>query len=195
MVDAAAARTAAWSQVVVRRGDVQHVELADGSVDRARTDRVLQHVDDPARTVAEIGRVLRRGGRVVFAEPDWDTLVIDHPDLTLARRYTRFVADHVFRHGSIGRQLPGLVVRSGLALEKVLPSTVVFQDVQGADRVLGLERVTGRAVAAGSLTEREAADWLAHLAEQPFFASATLFITVATKPAGSGAVATGSGGA
>jgi len=48
------------------------------------------------------------------------------------------------------------------------------------DQVLGLQRVTGRAVAAGYLTPDSASQWLDYLATQTFFASTTLFVIMAT---------------
>jgi ubiquinone/menaquinone biosynthesis C-methylase UbiE len=54
-------RTPALSQVQVRWGDVQALEMSDGSFDSVHTDRVLQHVPDPAAAVAEAGRVLKVG--------------------------------------------------------------------------------------------------------------------------------------
>jgi len=56
----------------------------------------------------------------------------------------------------------------------------VFRDVQAADQVLGIQRVTRRAVEASYLTQDAASQWLTHLATQPFFASATQFIVTAT---------------
>jgi ubiquinone/menaquinone biosynthesis C-methylase UbiE len=179
--DAANTRTAHLPQVSVHIGDVHALALADRSVDRAHTDRVLQHVEDPRRAVGEIARALRRGGRAVFVEPDWDTLVIDHRDLAVSRRYTRFVTDRVFRHGAIGRQLPAMAAQVGLTVRRVVPHTVVFDDVQRADQMLGLKRVTARAVGEGVLSEASAAEWLDQLVHEPFFASATLFIVVADK--------------
>jgi ubiquinone/menaquinone biosynthesis C-methylase UbiE len=43
-------------------GDAHDLPLADASVDRAKVDRVLQHVEDPASAIAEVRRVLRPGG-------------------------------------------------------------------------------------------------------------------------------------
>jgi ubiquinone/menaquinone biosynthesis C-methylase UbiE len=149
-------------------------------VDRVHTDRVLQHVPGPAAALAEARRVLRDGGTAVFAEPDWDTLVIDYPDLATARAYTRFIADRVVRNATIGRQLPRLAAEAGFSVGKVIPITAVFRDVRTADQVLGLQRVTTRAVEASYLTQDSADHWLTHLATQPFFASATLFIITAT---------------
>jgi ubiquinone/menaquinone biosynthesis C-methylase UbiE len=173
-------RTAGLPQVEVRAGDIRALAIPTASADKARTDRVLQHVPDPGIALAAARRVLRDGGTAVFAEPDWDTLVIDYPDLATARAYTRFITDRVIRNAVLGRQLPRLAAEAGFRVRKVIPVTAVYRDVSEADQVLGLKRVTGRAVQAGYLTQDAADEWLGYLAARPFFASATLFITTAT---------------
>lgn len=166
-------------QVEVREGDICSLGVPAASADKVHTDRVLQHVSDPQSALAEARRVLRDDGTAVFAEPDWDTLVIDHPDLTVARAYTRFITDHVIRNPALGRQLPRLATEAGFSVAKVTPITAVWRDVRAADQVLGLQRVSTKAVTAGYLSQETADQWLDHLATQPFFASTTLFITTA----------------
>ena len=55
--------------------------------------RVFQHLLDPDAALAEMVRVTRPGGRIVVADPDYDTQVVDVPDQELARRVLRFRAD------------------------------------------------------------------------------------------------------
>ncbi|NEA42864.1 methyltransferase domain-containing protein [Streptomyces sp. SID11385] len=172
-------RTGAAGNVHVVAGDLHALPLPDGCADLARTDRGLQHVADPARALAKARRVLRPGGRLAMGEPDWDSLAIDHPDLGLARAYTRHVADGIVRKGTIGRQLPRLAREAGFAVAAVVPVTSVFREVEAADRVLGLRRTTERAVSAGRLSAADAERWLGHLAAEPFFAAVTLHIVVA----------------
>lgn len=178
-VEQARAQTAVLPSVEVRLADIHALDLDDASVDRIHTDRVLQHVADPAAVLREARRMLRPTGRAVFAEPDWDTLVIDCPDLQTPRAYRRFITERVVRNACIGRQVPRLADVAGFAVARVVPITTVFRDAGAADKVLGLRRVTERAVAADYLDTDTAEAWLDHLATRPFFASVTLFVVVA----------------
>ncbi|WP_368662670.1 methyltransferase domain-containing protein [Kitasatospora sp. NA04385] len=163
----------------VLAADVHALPLPSRSADRACTDRLLQHVADVSGALAEVGRVLRSGGRLVMAEPDWDSLAIDHPDLDIARSYTRHVTDRIVRNAVIGRQLPRLAEQAGFAVTSVVPVTSVFREVRAADQVLGLQRNTERAVSSGYLTRQQANRWLEHFTHGPFFASVTLYVVTA----------------
>lgn len=174
--------TADCAQVEIVLGDIHRLSMADHSVDRIHTDRVLQHVDDPDAVVAEVARVLRPGGIVAFAEPDWDTLVIDFPDRATPAAYRRFIVERVVRNSRVGRQLPRWCERNGLHAARVIPVTAVFRDVAEADGILGLRRVTGRAVEAGYLSAEAGAAWLTHLTTEPLFASVSMFVTLAESP-------------
>ncbi|GGV86132.1 hypothetical protein GCM10015535_33750 [Streptomyces gelaticus] len=178
-VDAARDRSAERSNVTVRLGDVHQLPLPDHCVDRARTDRVLQHVDDPARALGEARRVLRPGGRLVMGEPDWGTLTVDHPDSGLSRAYTQYVTHEAVRNARIGSQLARLAADAGFSVPGVVPVTPVFRDVRAADGILGLERTARRAADAGYFTEESARRWLDHLSDGPFLAAVTLYIVVA----------------
>ena len=178
----AAEQSACIPEIEVSVGDVHELAVADRSVDRIHTDRVLQHVEHPEVVVGEAARVLRLGGIAAFAEPDWDTLVIDYPDPATPLAYRRFITDRAVRHARIGRRLPDLCERQGLRARRVIPVTAVFREAAEADRVLGLQRVTARAVDAGYLSPAQGAAWLDHLRTERFFASVSLFVTLAEQP-------------
>jgi ubiquinone/menaquinone biosynthesis C-methylase UbiE len=173
-------RTADLPQVEVHEADIHAPGLAAASVDRVHTDRVLQHVANPETVLTHARRALRDGGSAAFAEPDWDTLIIDYPDVKVARSYTRYITDHVVRNAVIGRQLARLAAATGFRVDKVIPLTAVWRDAQEADKILGLQRVTARAVHAGQLAQDTAQEWLTYLASQAFFASTTLYVVTAT---------------
>jgi ubiquinone/menaquinone biosynthesis C-methylase UbiE len=167
-------------EVTVWSGDAHNMPVADASIDRARTDRVLQHVTDPARVIAEARRVLRPGGRLAMAEPDWDTLAVAGEDVAGSRAWARFVASCV-RNATMGRQLARLSAGAGLTVRSVEAVAVLFQDFDSAEQVLGLRRTTARAVLAGALASES---WLERLTEGPFLAGFTLFLVVAEKVGG-----------
>jgi hypothetical protein len=116
-----------------------------------------------------------------MAEPDWETLLFDHPDLAASRAYTRHVVDRIIRNGVIGRQLVRRAAEAGLEVRDVVPVTSVLRDAREADRVLGFQRNAERAVAAGYLTADAAQAWLDGLARGPFFASVTVYVVAASR--------------
>jgi ubiquinone/menaquinone biosynthesis C-methylase UbiE len=174
MVDEAVRRTSAQPSIEIRIGDAHDLPLHGASVDRARADRILMHVDSPRNALAELRRVLRPGGLVALAEPDWDTLVIDHDDVEASRAYTRYVATRVIRNGAIGRQLPRLATATGLDIVQVEAVPIVFRDRALADQILKPASVAARAVADGALTE----GFTEGLTE-PFLAMFTLMTVIA----------------
>ncbi|MEV5572663.1 methyltransferase domain-containing protein [Spirillospora sp. NPDC052269] len=177
MLATARERMAGRPHVSLRAGDLHELPLDDASADRAHTDRVLQHVADPARALAEIRRVLRPGGRVVLAEPDWDALLIDTVDPSVSRGYARFITTEVVRNATIGRSLARLCGEAGLSVVHVEASVAVFRDVETAEKILGVRRNLARAVRAGYLDAEPDLSG-------PFLASAQIFLTVAERQDG-----------
>lgn len=168
--------TAHLSNVSVEVADIHDLPLESATLDRVHIDRVLQHVSSPARVVAEAARALRIGGRIVCVEPDWATVVIDHPDIAAATAYTRFNVEHTVPHATIGRALPRLLCEAGLTLEAITPVTAVFTNAAEADQILTIRSLTERAVAAGYLSSEQGRNWLDNLGAEPFFAAISLFV-------------------
>lgn len=180
-VSNARARTADLPQVRVRTADIAALDLPSGSVDAVHADRVLQHVPDPATAVAEASRILKRHGRAVLAEPDWRTLIIDHPEPQMSEAFTNYVVDHQVRNSRIGIALPRLCRAAGLTVATVIPVTTTFDTLTAADQILGFKRVTQRAIDAGLLTADDGRRWLNDLATNWTCASVTLFMVTAAK--------------
>ena len=129
----------------------------DGSFDAVRVERTLQHVDDVDAAIAEMRRVARPGAAIVAVEPDWETLVIDHPASDLVRE--RWAAR--INNPRVGRELA-----RRLGAESVEARTSVIGDVDFAERQLGLRELVD-------------ADVLAEFRARPFLAAVTYFLAVA----------------
>ncbi|MEU3076574.1 methyltransferase domain-containing protein [Streptomyces laurentii] len=181
MLAEARRRAEGLPRVEVRRGDAHALPVTPGSVDLAKTDRVLLHVDDPAAALASLHTATRPGAVVGLVEPDWETLIVDAPDIGTSRAFTRFVVEDTVRNPTVGRALGRLAAQAGFTVDTVHATTPVLRDAETADYTLGLGRNLERAVAAGHIEAERARRWFAGLSEGPFQASFTLFTVLARR--------------
>ncbi|MEU8868816.1 methyltransferase domain-containing protein [Streptomyces umbrinus] len=178
MLSEARRRTSNLPGVEIREGDAHALPVEPGTVDRAKIDRVLMHVAEPASVLAQLHLATRQGARVALAEPDWDTLAVDAEDLDTSRAFTRYTTSEVVRHATIGRSLARHAEQTGFVVETVRATTPVFLDFQDADRTLGLGRNMQQAIQDGHIDEARGRRWFASLSEGPFFASFTLVTVI-----------------
>jgi SAM-dependent methyltransferase len=68
MLRAARKRLAGHDNVELRPGTLEALPIEDADLDAATMFLVLHHVDDPARAVADVARVLKPGGRLVVVD-------------------------------------------------------------------------------------------------------------------------------
>jgi SAM-dependent methyltransferase len=68
MVHAARRRLKGVTNVDLRRGELEALPIDDGQLDVAIVALVLHHAPDPSRTLAEVRRVLKPGGRVLVVD-------------------------------------------------------------------------------------------------------------------------------
>lgn len=166
-----------------RVGDAYALAFDDETFDACRADRVFHHLVDPRRALGEIVRVTRSGGRVVVSDTDYDSLIVEAPDVALTGR---ILAHHTERMecGRVGRVLPGLLQDAGLWSVRVAPYAAVATDYD--EEVLKLRDKAERAAHAGAVTSADAARWVESLVEAARagrFVCAQIVLTVSgTKP-------------
>ncbi|MFI1395393.1 methyltransferase domain-containing protein [Streptomyces sp. NPDC020681] len=181
MLAEARRRTDGLPAVEIREADAHALPVDPGTADRAKIDRVLMHVADPAAVLAQLHLATRPGALIGLAEPDWDTLAVDAEDLGTSRAFTRYTTSDVVRNATIGRSLARHAEQAGFVVETVLATTPVFRDFQDADHTLGLGRNMQQAIKDGHIDEARGRRWFAALSEGPFFASFTLVSVICSR--------------
>jgi len=104
-------------------GDALNLPFPGGSFDRLRTDRVLVHLDEPGKALAEMVRVTRVGGRVVVSELDFGTQFLDCAYRGTTRKVLTSFADRA-ASGWIGGALPRMLCEAGLSDVKCAPRVI-----------------------------------------------------------------------
>lgn len=166
--------------------DAATLPFDGASFDGCWADRTFQHLADPDAALGEMARVTMPGGRLVVADPDYDTQVVDVPDQILARKVLGFRADHMLRNGTLAHRMGGVFVRAGLADVSVEAATVVLRDPTALDNAMGLRHWATSAHERGVLEAEHVRDWERMIdesvAEGRFLYSFSIFITVGSKP-------------
>jgi ubiquinone/menaquinone biosynthesis C-methylase UbiE len=168
----ARARTMPQAGVAFVAADAHAMPFTDAVFAAARVERALQHMTDPLAVVTEMARVVRRGGRIVAMEPDWDTIVVSSADLKTTRAVVRAAADRV-RHPDAGRRLPEWFVRSGIDVQRVDALAMPIRSLEVAEHVFDL--ITAAENLGGPIAQAWLDELRAREAHGAFVAAATGF--------------------
>ncbi len=141
----------------------EQLPFADASFGGCRADRVLVHLADPVRALHELLRVTRPGGRIVLADPDQETLVIEVPGARrgLADALKALRRDVGYRHGRLATQLPALLASLGIVDISTAAFPLVLTD---PDDAFGLPSWVAAWREAGGFDDRDIAEWDAAIA-------------------------------
>lgn len=165
--------------------DARRSGLPGERFDAVRIDRSLQHLERPQEVVAEMMRVLRRGGRAVVCEPDWSSFHVTsahEAEFELAAAFWR----NSFVNPRIGWQAAELVTRAGMDVFLVEASPILLRSFAEADKVFDLRTTLARCVTerivAGDMAAEILRDMQARSESGRFVAVLSLFTVGALKP-------------
>ncbi|HYZ80813.1 MAG TPA: methyltransferase domain-containing protein [Solirubrobacteraceae bacterium] len=139
-------------------GDALALPFPDERFDGVRTDRTLQHVDDPARALSELVRVTRPGGRIVISEFRWG-LVGPDLDRSITDQVLHALTPAEDRREWVGHRLAELAADAGLRHLEAVTETDEVEDAADMARLLNLDWSLSAAVHGGRLTEQEGRAW------------------------------------
>jgi SAM-dependent methyltransferase len=171
--------------VTVQQADACRLPFADATFDRAHCERVLMHLEDPSAALAEMRRVVRPGGWVVAAEPDWGGIRIDHVDRKgMDVLYARAMRN---RQNDMGVTLYRRMGELGLIERRVAPLVSATTDMEVMTGYgLKLEPAADALVADGTMTRSSVDALLSALREANaagrFYAVAIMHIVAGRVP-------------
>jgi SAM-dependent methyltransferase len=164
----------------VARGD--NLPFDDAAFDGARIERVLHHVDEPGAVLAEMRRVVRPGGLVVAAEPDWGLFALDASPA--ATRAVVAACEQHIRHPWMGRELRRRCLEANLDIRSLHVEPAIVTDDEVLLAVGGVD--SARSPLEDRLGPRRAqallADLRARSAAGRFFAATCIVVAVAAVP-------------
>ncbi len=162
-------------------GDSQALRFDTGTFDGVRAERMLMHVPDAERAIAEMARVLVPGGRLSVFDMDWETQVCDSPHKEATRKIALTFCDGM-KNGWIGRRMPRLFRTHGIT-DVVVKTAMVFVSYEFLKLLLGGH--VARLHDAGVVSCAEANQWWTSLADADrdgtFLYGFTAFIVSGTK--------------
>jgi ubiquinone/menaquinone biosynthesis C-methylase UbiE len=173
------------SRMALRVARGERLPFRAGRFDAAVAITVMLHVADPVAVVAQMARVVRRGGRVGLQDQDFGAVVLAHPDRALTARILDGVVARLYVEPHSGRRLPGLLRDAGLQDVRVLAD--VYQDTALEPYTRDfLERRAENAVRFGIADARAAQRWLDALtdlvARDAFLFTMNYYGAVGVKP-------------
>ena len=160
------------------QADATALPFESNEFDSCRSERLLQHLLDPAQALSEMIRVTKPGGWIVVLDTDWGSASIDSPHVDIERRLVRVHVERCHNNGYSGRQIYRLCRQAGLGDISVEAFTLPILSYSLACQIGQLENAEREALSAGVVSENELDIWRAALEqadkEGVFFASASI---------------------
>lgn len=167
------------------QGDLQHLPFEPATFDRCYADRLFIHLPDPQLALSELVRVTKPGGKLLIAEGDHESQVLDTPYPEVTRRFFRFRNDGM-RQPGIAHRLYALFQDAGLEDVRVEPLARLTTDYEMIRPVAHYIEGMRTAQSCGVVTAEEAEQWILSLEEAMrtgrFFHAIMWFLTIGHKP-------------
>ncbi len=186
LLESARAASEGFPAVEFIQADIHNLPFASGFLHSCKVDRTLQHVERPVAVLSEIFRTVRPGGRVVCADPDWETFAIEAASLgnaehPVARRVAQLWSQDI-RNPGMGRDLRNLLEETGFVDLQVKETVLSTPTFESSDIVFDITQGALRLAASSGSDEPLA--WLAELraGTTPVCCSVTLVINFARRP-------------
>ena len=143
----------AW--VKHRRANAEALPFETGYFNSARSERLFQHLPNPATVLSEMIRVTKTGGVIAVLDADWGSLAIDTKDTDIERRLAHFHAAQMLNNGFSGRQLYRLLKQHDLEDVSIEVFPVVVTNYAFLRHLAGADNFEHQAIMKEVVSETE----------------------------------------
>ena len=161
MLELATKRCKGLPQVHLKQRSVEDLPEKEESFDAVTCVQVLLYLSEVSKALAELNRVLKRGGRIAVIETDWRSVVLNGSDDVLSRRMLAAWDDAVPSPNLPVRLGPLLLAQGFTAIRVDAIPILNSSHTLGNFSVGALEWIARYAQEQGAVSAEEAAAWLA----------------------------------
>lgn len=128
------------NNISFQQGDAAALDFADDTFSFACAERVLMHTPDPKQVLAEMTRVLKKGGTLAITEPDLSSVEI-YPDYNkvssqLVNQWCSFTESP-----AIGKQLLGYFQELGLNNIEISITPLMMNNYEEFEQIRSLKKL------------------------------------------------------
>ncbi len=169
-------------RVRFERGDSHALGLGSASIDAVVAHTLFSHLDDPAKVLTEMRRVLRSDGVIAIFDGDCASLTFELADAERSRRMDDAIIASLVTNPRILRQMPRLLKDAGFVVDAIMPT--IITEIGTADYwKSAIESFAKLAPKAGILSEAETTAWVGEVldasANGVFFGSSVYYAYIA----------------
>ena len=167
------------------RVDAMSLPFENDYFDSCRSERLFQHLINPAQALSEMTRVTKPGGWVVVVDSDWGSLSTDSDETDIERRLVRFLAESSLHNGYSGRKLYRLFKQQNLSDISFEAFPVATPNYALARQATQAEKIEQEALLAGAINGEELHRWQTSLKQAEsdgiFFCSVNVWLFAGRK--------------
>ena len=165
-------------------GDAEKLPYPDQYFDAAFATRLLIYVDNPQQSIKELRRVVKKKGRIILADWDFDTIVVDHSNRQITRKIINWRTDNKDGNNWSGRQLYRLLKEQRLE-EIVIEPIVTIAIDEDNSLTHSIFNAASGALESNIINSNQHSSWISELKkklqEGSFFASVVYFFAKGIK--------------
>ena len=137
------------------QSEVYTLSFETESIAGIRTERMVQHLKEPIKTIKEIYRVLKKNHPFVIVETDWDSLMFYNNQIDASKKINNYLTKIKVNNGMAAKKLTHYLKENKFRNISFEIFPFVLKSLKDANDYLWLEIILEEAKEAGFITKEE----------------------------------------